>query len=69
MKQKIKPTPSQIKSASKKLPLDPRENPLARDSRGAAGRTEIRAQTPRISAPRQSNRPVVRSSRNQTHGR
>lgn len=69
MKQKIQPNPRQIKSASKKQPLDPREYPQARDARGAAGRTEIRAQTPRISAPRQSNRPVVRSSRNQTHGR
>lgn len=69
MKEKTKADRDQKNSPSKKIPLDPREYPQARDSRGSAGRTEIRAQTPRISAPRQSNRPVVRSSRNQTHGR
>jgi hypothetical protein len=69
MKQATKPNQAQKNSPGKKLPLAAREHPLARDSRGAAGRTEIRAQTPRVSAPRQSNRPVGRSSRNQTHGR
>lgn len=69
MKEKIKTDRDQKNSPSEKHPLDPREYPLARDSRGAAGRAEIRAQNPRVAAPRQSNRPVVRSSRNQTHGR
>ena len=48
-------------SASNKQPLDPREYPFARDSRGSAGRAEIRTKTPMVSAPRQSNRPAERS--------
>jgi hypothetical protein len=56
-------------SASNKQPVDPRAYPLARDTRGSADRAEIRAQNPRVAAPRQSNRPVERSSQNQTHGR
>ena len=42
--------------ASKKRPLDPREHPQARDARGSAGREEIRAQGPVVSAPRQPRR-------------
>ena len=56
-------------STSNKKPSDPREYPLARDSRGSAGREEIRAKTPMVAAPRQSNRPVERSNQNRTHGR
>ncbi|MBI5774707.1 MAG: hypothetical protein HZA89_13305 [Verrucomicrobia bacterium] len=43
-----------------KKPLDRRENPLARDARGTASRAEIRRETPRVAAPRQSNRPAER---------
>jgi len=56
MKTPITSKPSK-KSTSSKKPSDPREFPLARDARGSAGREEIRAQTPRVPAPRQSNRP------------
>lgn len=53
-------TPSPAKqpktAPSNKRPSDPREYPLARDARGSAGRTEIRAKTPRVSAPRQAPR-------------
>ena len=54
-----KPTPKQpVKTiVSTKQPMNPREDPRARDARGSAGREEIRAQTPRVPAPRQSNRP------------
>jgi len=69
MKQKTKTAPEQKNSPSNKRPLDPREHPLARDARGSARREEIRAKTPMLSAPRQSNRPVERTNRNQTHGR
>lgn len=69
MKEKTKTDRGQKKSQSKKRPLDPREYPLARDSRGSAGREEIRAKTSMVTAPRQSNRPVERSNQNQTHGR
>jgi len=69
MKEETKPGRGQINTQSKKHPLDPREYPLARDVRGAAGREEIRSNVPMIAAPRQSNRPVVRSNQNQTHGR
>ena len=54
-------------SASNKQPVDPRANPLARDSRGAASREEIRAKTPMVSAPRESSRPVERSGQKRTH--
>ena len=56
-------------STSKKQPLDPREYPLARDSRGSAAREEIRTKTPMVSAPRQSSRPVERSNRKRAHSR
>ena len=69
MKEKTKADRDQKNSPCKKHPLDPREYPQARDSRGSAGRAEIRAQNPRVAAPRQSNRPVERSNQNQTHGR
>jgi len=61
MKKETQRQPSQ-KSAGKKRPLDPREFPLARDARGSAGREEIRSQTPMVSAPRQSRRPIESSS-------
>ena len=48
-------------SASNKQPVDPRAHPLARSPKGSATREEIRAKTPMVSAPRQSNRPVERS--------
>jgi len=54
-------------SASNKQPTDPRENPMAHDSRGSAGREEIRAKTPMVSAPRQSQRPVERSNQKRAH--
>jgi len=54
-------------SASNKQPLDPRENPMARDARGSAGREEIRAKTSMVSAPRQSQRPVERSNQKRAH--
>jgi len=56
-------------SLSNKQPLDPRANPLARDSRGAAAREEIRAKTTMRSAPRQSQRPVERSGQKRAHGK
>jgi len=58
-----KQTPSQPPKAfaSNKQPSDPREKPKARDSRGKAGREEVRAQTPRVPAPRQSLRPREQS--------
>ena len=57
------PNPNQPpkKTVSRKKALDPREYPLARDARGKASREEVRAQTPRLSAPRQSLRPVKKS--------
>jgi hypothetical protein len=69
MKKETKTDPYQKYSPSKKHQLDPREYPLARDARGAAGREDIRAKTSMVSAPRQSNRPLARSNQNQTHGR
>jgi len=54
-------------SLSKKRPLDPREFPQARDERGSAGREEIRAKTPMVSAPRQSQRLTERSSQKRAH--
>ncbi len=45
-----------------KHPSNPRENPAARDSRGTATRAEIRRETPRVAAPRQSARRAERHS-------
>ena len=56
-------------SASNKQPADPRANPLARSPKGSATREEIRAKTPMVSAPRQSNRPVERSGQKRAHSR
>lgn len=50
MKEKPKADRDRIHIPPSKHPLDPREYPLARDSRGSARRPEIRAQTPRVSA-------------------
>ena len=52
---------------TKKRPSDPREYPLARDARGSAAREEIRSQTRMVSAPRESNRPMERSSQKRSH--
>lgn len=49
------------RSKSAKKPADPRENPAARDVRGTASRTEIRRESPRVTAPRASQRPAERS--------
>lgn len=57
----IKPTPVTPVTPSTKKPSDPREYPLARDSRGSAAREEIRTQTARPAAPRASRRPVQKS--------
>ena len=59
--------PEKIRSAAGKTlptkhPLDPRENPAARDSRGTATRTEIRRESPRVTAPRESGRTPERHS-------
>lgn len=56
-------------SAKNIQPLDPREYPLARDSRGTAAREEIRCQSPMVSAPRQSQRPVERGNESRPHAR
>jgi hypothetical protein len=50
------------KPTSTKKPSDPRAYPLAKDSRGSAARDEIRAKAPKISAPRQSNRPTQKGN-------
>ncbi|MFM7215944.1 MAG: hypothetical protein ACKO3H_13810, partial [Verrucomicrobiota bacterium] len=52
-----------------KHPLDPRENPAARDSRGTATRTEIRREAPRVTGPRLSLRPAERSGQDRSHKR
>ena len=53
--------PEKIRATARKVvgskrPLDPRENPAARDSRGTASRAEIRRETSQVAAPRQSER-------------
>jgi len=50
-----------------KKPLAPKENPGARDSRGKANRTEVRAVAPRASAPRKSEKPPERSGQPRSH--
>ena len=57
------------KAAGAKKPSSAREYPGARDSRGSPGREEIRSKTPMVSAPRQSQRPVERSSQKRAHTR
>ena len=47
--------PSFPNSPEKKKPLDPREDPLARDSRGKASREDVRKVT-NVPAPRASQR-------------
>ena len=56
-------------SASNKQPVDPRANPLARTAKGSATREEIRAQSPVVSAPRQSRRAMERSGQARAHTR
>jgi hypothetical protein len=43
-----------------KKPLDENQYPKARDSRGSAGRQEIRKTTARVNAPRQTRRAAGR---------
>ena len=59
--------PESVRASARKIvgskhPLDPRENPAARDSRGSASRAEIRRETSHIPAPRQSARRAERHS-------
>ncbi|MFN0075311.1 MAG: hypothetical protein ACKVY0_02435 [Prosthecobacter sp.] len=54
-------------SAGNIQPLDTHAHPMARDSKGLGSRTEIRAQVPRVPAPRQSLRPVERSGQKRSH--
>jgi len=68
MKKEMRSTQAK-KSTNNKKPSDPREYPLARDSRGSASRAEIRAKTPMVSSPRQSNRPTERSGQKRAHKR
>jgi hypothetical protein len=63
--EKIRAT--RAKSAGTKQPLDPRENPLARNSSGKATRAEIRREEVRHSAPRQTNRTPERSGQSRSH--
>ena len=56
-------------SASSKQPVNPRDNPLARSAKGSATREEIRSQSPVVSAPRRSDRPVERSGQKRAHSR
>ncbi|MES2573064.1 MAG: hypothetical protein V4710_23780 [Verrucomicrobiota bacterium] len=53
-------TPPPDKGHDKK-PLNPRDNPLARDEQGKATREEIRKVTPVVNAPRQPEGPSKRS--------
>lgn len=55
-------TASAVRAVGSKHPLDPRENPAARDSRGKASRAEIRRETTRVAAPRASGRRPERHS-------
>lgn len=48
-------TPPSPKQDGDKKPLDPREDPLARDSRGKASREEVR-KVVKVPAPRESQR-------------
>lgn len=57
------------KARSTKRPLDAREYPAARDSRGKASRTEIRREGTRVAAPRASNRTAERGNQTRSHKR
>jgi hypothetical protein len=57
------------KAQSTKRPLDAREYPAARDSRGKASRAEIRREGTRIAAPRASNRTAERGNQSRSHKR
>ncbi len=54
--------------ASNQQPLNPPECCQDRDSRGYAGREEIRSKTSPGFSPRQSNRSVERDNQNWSHG-
>jgi len=54
------------KARSTKRPLDAREYPAARDSRGKASRTEIRRKETRVAAPRASNRTAERGNQSRS---
>lgn len=49
--------------------LSERDYPLARGKRGTASREEVRSKSPTLSAPRQSQRPMERSSQKRAHTR
>lgn len=51
----------------KKHPLSLRDNPTARDSQGKAGRTEIRREEPRRSAPRNTVGTAERGNQRRSH--
>lgn len=55
------------KAAGPNAPLNDRDDPLARGNRGKAPREELRQKTPRVTAPRQSRRPVERGSQRRSH--
>ena len=52
---------------SQKRPTNPRQNPAARDVHGKAGRTEIRREEPRRSAPRTTGRAPERGNQPRSH--
>jgi len=59
MKQRKSSTPDaaqKLNKAGDKKPLNPREDPLARDARGKATREDVRKVASPINAPRSSKR-------------
>jgi hypothetical protein len=62
--------PAKAVTSGKRHPLDPRENPLARDRRGTASRDEIRRKASATQhSARQSQRNPERGSQHRTHRR
>lgn len=49
-------------------PLDPHQFPSAAQTESTAGRDKVHQQAHRVNAPRQSNRPVERTSKGRTGG-
>jgi hypothetical protein len=58
---------SVVVAPATKRASDPREYPAARDARGTANRTEIRRESPRVAAPRASNRTAERGNQPRSH--
>ena len=56
MKQRKKSTAEILNKEGDKKPLNPREDPLARDARGKATREEVRKVASPVNAPRASKR-------------